>query len=1000
MKKASGKRNIRQASQHIESKREAAPSQDDLERLEFHRHAMALMPESADKTPGVVFYVEGDKYTLTERFCTCSASKRRTCKHMSAFSRLYRTFKKEIEHKRQEDKFRASIWHKLAVVIAESSTETPGSVRMRFIGSNHRRIVKVRNSRGQEMVSYLSSGPDCLRFLERCGKNTEQDTGLGRGAVMERLALLTLTQNERIMLDRGFKSRRQALEETFWYRLAYHCHREFDADRCSFQPAVNETSGAFTVTCFENQETPAIRITIPRDRVRSLLSTFEKTLLNQHRMSIHPVPLKSIFKVSMKTNLDLEVRPLIQVLQDDGESRFFEREELERFRYGNLVYITELGLLAELERPGKMERKFRAPVRMVLKKSQIPSFFDEFEDELKDGIHIVDGENKALRIINEFDRMEISPEAIDRDWWWLSVKYGFGNLSVSLGDLLQAKKEGQRFVATPDGWVDCQSPALARLDSMIGERNGQSHDRDPEIIRLSRMDLFRLGASTEATPNIMGDGKNVDLIKRMLALKPTVPMPRLKGMKSPLRAYQERGVEWIRFLSENGFGGLLCDDMGLGKTHQAMAFMLVLREDEKVNKPFLVVCPTTVLSHWRDKIREHAPALKAAVFHGIERNFDEAIRKSHVLLTSYGILRRDLDRLKGISFSLAVFDEIQNLKNPDTLSYEAAIQIKADMKLGLTGTPIENSLNELKALLDLTVPGYLGTDEEFETRYVTPIQQNADSWRKAELSRVTSPFILRRLKKTVLDELPDKIEDIRTCSLSEDQVKFYRDAIESKGKGLIGELKAQNKSVPYMHIFALLNLLKQICNHPFLINGKDENYERYRSGKWDLFKELMGEILDSGQKVVVYSQFLGMIKIIERFLREQGVGFVTLTGASRNRGDIISRFNNAPDCRVYVGSLKAGGTGIDLVAGSVVIHYDRWWNAAREDQATDRVHRLGQKRGVQVFKLVTEGTLEEKISAIIERKRSLMDSIVREDDPGLLKAFTREQLIDLLADPS
>ncbi|UCF85329.1 MAG: DEAD/DEAH box helicase, partial [Desulfobacteraceae bacterium] len=376
------------------------------------------------------------------------------------------------------------------------------------------------------------------------------------------------------------------------------------------------------------------------------------------------------------------------------------------------------------------------------------------------------------------------------------------------------------------------------------------------------------------------------------------------------------------------------------------------------------------------------------------------VRKSHVLLTSYGILRRDVDRLKDISFSLAVFDEIQNLKNPETLSYEAAIQINADMKLGLTGTPIENSLSELKALLDLTVPGYLGTDEEFETRFITPIQQNPHSSGKDDLSRVISPFTLRRLKKTVLNELPDKIEDIRTCNLSEDQVKFYRDAIESRAKGLIRGLREQNKPVPYMHIFALLNLLKQICNHPSLINGKDENYEQYQSGKWELFKELIAEILGSGQKVVVYSQFLGMIKIMEQFLKEEGVGFVTLTGASRNRGNIISRFNNDPDCRVYVGSLKAGGTGVDLVAGSVVIHYDHWWNAAREDQATDRVHRIRQKRGVHVFKLVTEGTLEEKISAIIERKRDLMDSIVKEDDPGLLKTFTREQLIELLADPS
>ncbi len=213
-------------------------------------------------------------------------------------------------------------------------------------------------------------------------------------------------------------------------------------------------------------------------------------------------------------------------------------------------------------------------------------------------------------------------------------------------------------------------------------------------------------------------------------------------------------------------------------------------------------------------------------------------------------------------------------------------------------------------------------------------------------------------------------------------------------------LKTGKEPVPYIHIFALLNLLKQICNHPAMVEGTPDDYERYQSGKWDLFKELIAESLDSGQKVVVYSQFLGMIKIIEGFLQTQNVDFVTLTGASRNRGEIISRFNNNPDCRLYVGSLKAGGTGIDLVAASVVIHYDRWWNAAREDQATDRVHRIGQKRGVQVFKLVTEGTLEEKISAIIEKKRNLMDSVVKESDPGILKSFSRAELIELLSVPS
>ena len=544
---------------------------------------------------------------LLQKFCTCSASKRKTCRHILAFSRLYRTFRNEIERKRSDEAFRSSVWHRLATVIADGSRETPESVRLQFVGADDRRIVKVFSSSDQEMLSYFSSGHDCFRFVERCGKTAEPDTGLSRGAVIERLALLTLTQNERVMLDRGFKSRRQALEESFWYRLAYHCYREFDSEGITLHPAIDEASGAFTVTFRDYEETPVFRMIIPRNKVKRLLSNYEGILPNQHNMAIHPVPLKSIFKVSMNTKLDLEVRPLIQIIQDDGEARFFEREDLERFRYGNLVYIKELGILAELESPGKMERKFKAPVSMVLKKSQVPSFLDEFEEELKEGAHIVDGGNKALQIIKEIDSVEISPEAIDRDWCWLSVKYGFGNSSVSLADILQAKMEGQRFIGTPDGWVDCLSPALAHLDSLIGKSSSQNYDKDSESIRLSRMELLRLAASVDGAPKVTGNGKNVDVIKRMLAFKPSGPIPSLKRMRSPLRAYQERGVEWIRFLFGNGFGGLLCDDMGLGKTHQIMAFMLGLREHEKVKGPFLVVCPTTVLSHWRDKIQNMFP---------------------------------------------------------------------------------------------------------------------------------------------------------------------------------------------------------------------------------------------------------------------------------------------------------------------------------------------------------------------------------------------------------
>jgi SNF2 family DNA or RNA helicase len=385
------------------------------------------------------------------------------------------------------------------------------------------------------------------------------------------------------------------------------------------------------------------------------------------------------------------------------------------------------------------------------------------------------------------------------------------------------------------------------------------------------------------------------------------------------------------------------------------------------------------------------------VYHGLERDLAAALEGSDVRITSYGILRRDRDWLKSRSFALAVFDEIQHAKNSQTQVHEAAAAVKARCKLGLTGTPIENSLADLKSLMDLVLPGYMGSDTAFESRFLGPAETATD--RHKELRRLTAPFTLRRLKRSVLAELPPKIEDTRTCRLSDDQVKLYRDAIVARKRDTLDRLADPEAVVPYMHIFALLNRLKQICNHPALLQDSIADVERFESGKWDLFKDLLAESLDGGNKVVVYSQYLKMIDIIAGHLDSKGVAATVLTGRSRNRGELIRRFNTDPSCRVFVGSLKAGGTGIDLTAASVVIHYDRWWNAAREDQATDRVHRIGQNRGVQVFKLVTTGTLEEKIAAVIDRKKDLMDSVVKEDDPGLLKRFSRAELMELLALP-
>ena len=974
-----------------------------IEQIEFFRQGMALLPSPTDKRPGVSFLIPGNDFQLTQRFCTCALFKKRTCAHQRALTKAFKSLGDPSDGNSFEKYFSASIWYRMAVILGESTRESGQSVGFRTGKKGKENILKAMDSDGEILVHYYSPGADRNRFLERCASTIPDDGVPDRAWTLSRLCLMTRTENEKMMNAQGFKTRKQVFEASFWYKCAYHCFREFDSgapgrSNCTFEPAISQKTGRFTVSCLSPDGQLLIRLFIPRNKVRKLLSTFREYLPGQHALAVHPIPLKSIFKITQNTELDLEIRPQIQLIQENGEEIFFENNALEKFTYGNLVYIKEMGILAQLENPDR-PRKFKAPVKMVLKKSQVPVFLEEYEDDLNDGPFLLDDNLTGFKIFKEFDRIEIRPETLEREWWWLSVRYGFGNQCISLAEILKARKNGQRYINTDAGWIDCDADAFKDLSEIADNISIEEHSGSEKTVRISRMDLFRLQAQSAKPLAVEGEERPVELFKQMLALKPAEPLPHPEGLRSILRHYQALGTEWIHFLYQNGFGGLLCDDMGLGKTHEVMAFMVGLLERATQTEPFLVVCPTTVLSHWKNIVNQYAPVLKPAVYHGQKRDLKGALCDHPLLLTSYGILRRDIEELETLRFSVAVFDEIQNLKNTQTQLYHAAGRIRAPMKLGLTGTPIENRLGELKALLDLTLPGYLGKDADFDRRYVNPIENQNDETRKANLSALISPFTLRRKKESVLGDLPEKIEDIRTCELSEDQVKLYRDAISSRGNDLVHNLQDSEKAVPYIHIFSLLNLLKQICNHPALINGNIDDYQNFRSGKWELFKELLEETLQSGQKVVIYSQFLNMIDIMEKYLAQTGTDFVSLTGRTTNREKIIERFNEDSGCRVFVGSLKAGGVGIDLVAASVVIHYDRWWNAAKEDQATDRVHRIGQKRGVQVFKLVTEGTLEEKIAAIIAKKRNLMDSVVEESDPAVMKSFTREELIELLEIP-
>jgi superfamily II DNA or RNA helicase len=972
----------------------------DFSRVEFHRNAVALLPELTDPQPGVAMIAvaleQSGKNGIIHRSCSCPSKKNQTCIHLKNIERLYAKLNKNGGIESLDQGFRSSTWYRIADVLAQESIEGVDQVTMGIRSRDNTNFITLTGPDGQVRVSCPANAPAGWRLAERFG-NIRDEAAANRGNVIEQLHRLTLTDTEWAMLNTGFISRGMARQKTFWYRLAYHGYREYGDAECRFFPAVDEATGQFLVTVKDPKESLLMTLTIPRLSVKRLLAELEDRLPNQHALAVHPIPLKTVFNISRNTELDLEVRSTVQLIQKDGEAKFFEREDLAKFTYGRLVYLPELKILAELEVPGS-DRKFSAPQRVTIKKNQIPGFLDELSSKGLGQEAILSPDVGKLKVYKEYDTFEISPVALDRDWCWLSIHYGMGNDAISLEAILKARAQNQRYVPIADGWVDTASPAFDFTDP-TGLKQTFHEGMDAKgRIKVSRNELFRIHAMGSAPPRITGDSEMVGSIQRFLDLVPTEPLPSIETMTSSLREYQKNGVGWLWFLFENHLGGLLCDDMGLGKTHQVMALMVALKSSARVDGPHLVVCPTTVISHWRDKIQKHAPSLSVEIHHGGQRDLSKALA-AEVLITSYGVLRRDVDQLLERMFCLAVYDEAQFIKNTDTQAHAAAQAIRCRMKIGLTGTPIENRIEELKALMDLVMPRYLGSDEAFQERFSKPITEDPRHRRMGTLRRLITPFTLRRMKKTVLSELPPKIEDIRSCTLSEDQVRLYREAIDNKGRELVESLEKPAVRVPYLHIFALLSLLKQICDHPALVDRTCRDYERYASGKWELFKELLGEGMASGEKIVVYSQFLGMIDIMSNHLKKEGIDHVCLTGTTRERGEVVRRFNEDPDCRVFLGSLMAGGVGIDLVAASIVIHYDRWWNAAKEDQATDRVHRIGQTRGVQVFKLVTEGTLEEKVGAIIDKKRQLLKSIIREDDPNLLKWFSREELIDILKMP-
>ncbi|MDE3047525.1 MAG: DEAD/DEAH box helicase, partial [Verrucomicrobiota bacterium] len=690
-------------------------------------------------------------------------------------------------------------------------------------------------------------------------------------------------------------------------------------------------------------------------------------------------------------NMPIQKNGLYLTLNDEGLIAIFPKMEytpgvdpMSLTRFGDFLFQEGKGF-SEIPPAARLPERYQHP--MVIQEPQEAAFLAYELEPLRPYILEIDP-----RLIAPHDlRLQIrkiTPSKKKRGQeWLLDLAYVSEQGTIDIFALWDAFQTKKRHLFSPAGLIYLKEPRFNWIRQLPAKRL----DRKKRLIRLNTLEWIRLTVFEPIEEPAEPETRQfLEELNRLEARS----LPDISRLKATLRPYQEQGLHWLWFLYCHGLSGLLCDDMGLGKTHQAMALLAaVIHEDEERNNKYLVICPTSVIYHWQELLKRFLPEIRVCTYYGLERTLEDFEENYDLLLTSYGIMRTGKENLRFLRFEVAIFDEIQIAKNYASQTHKALRSIRAQMRLGLSGTPIENRLRELKSLIDIALPGYMPPDPVFREIFITPIEKNQDPEKKALLSKLVKPFILRRKKSEVLTDLPEKIEEIAYCDLSEEQKKLYREVAFNMRNTVYQELKDPSKSVSFVHVFAAFTTLKQICDHPSLVLEEPKPYQDHESGKWDLFVELLNEARESGQKVVVFSQYLEMLAIIESHLKKKGIGFATIKGSTRDRPDQLRRFREDPACEVFVASLLAAGVGIDLTVASIVIHYDRWWNPAKENQATDRVHRIGQNRGVQVFKLVTKHTIEEHIHQMIERKKGLIEDIVGGEDQ--ISYLSREELLQV-----
>lgn len=579
--------------------------------------------------------------------------------------------------------------------------------------------------------------------------------------------------------------------------------------------------------------------------------------------------------------------------------------------------------------------------------------------------------------------------------WELTI----GQQRLSEAEFNQLIRQGSPLVEINGEWVELRPQDVRAAEEFFASRKDK--------MNLSLEDALRIGTGDTQTieklpvVSFEASGALQELLANLTDNRSIKAIATPANFQGELRPYQARGASWLAFLQRWGLGACLADDMGLGKTIELIAFLLYLQEQDALTGPTLLVCPTSVIGNWSREVKKFAPTLKSLVHHGDKRAkgkaFAKTIQDRDLIITSYSLAFRDEKELSSVGWQAVVLDEAQNIKNPGSKQSQAVRQLQTELRIALTGTPVENKLQELWSIMDFLNPGYLGTRQFFQRRFAMPIEKYGDPSSLQTLRSLVGPFILRRLKtdRDIIQDLPEKQEMTVFCGLSPVQAELYQQVVDKS----LAQINASDGIVRHGLIIALLTKLKQICNHPAQFRKRKTLINPQESNKLMRLESMLEEAIAEGDRALIFTQFAEWCKLLKPYLEKQFGGEVLLIYGNtprKQREEMIDRFQRDPQGpQIMILSLKAGGVGLNLTRANHVFHFDRWWNPAVENQATDRAFRIGQTRNVQVHKFVCSGTLEEKIHEMIESKKMLAEQVVGTGEKWLAE-LDSDRLRDLL----